>query len=50
MLEKCIEVYPEEKRSNAEFYVADSRGFPIWSSDMITIDLVVVSFAAVPLH
>ena len=29
MLEKCTEVYPEEERSNAEFYVADTRGFPI---------------------
>ena len=39
MLEKCMEAYPEDKRSNAEFYVADSRGFPIWSSDTIVIDL-----------
>ena len=38
-LEKCIEVYPEEEQSNAEFNVSDSRNFPIWSSDMTVIDL-----------
>ena len=35
-----MEVYPEDKHSNAEFYVADSRGFPIWNSDMIVIEPV----------
>ena len=39
MLEKCTEIYSEEERSNAEFFVADSRGHPIWSSDKIVIDL-----------
>ena len=39
MLEKCItEVYTEEERENAEFYIADSCGIPIWSSDTIKID------------
>ena len=40
MLEKCIaEIYTEEERENAEFYIADSRGIPIWSSDTIKIDV-----------
>ena len=39
MLEKCIEVYPDKKQSNAEFNVSDSRDFPIWSSNAIVIDL-----------
>ena len=39
MLERCIEVYPEEEQTHAQFYVADSRGFAIWSGDTIVIDL-----------
>ena len=40
MLEKCIaEVYTEEERENAKFYIADSRGIPIWSSDTVKIDV-----------
>ena len=40
MLEKCIaEIYTEEEQENAEFYIADSRGIPIWSSDTIKIDV-----------
>ena len=40
MLEKCIaEVYAEEEWENAEFYIADSHGIPIWSSDTIKIDV-----------
>ena len=39
MLEKCREVYNEEEQKNAEFYIADSRGIPIWNSDTITIDV-----------
>ena len=38
MLEKCREVYSEEQK-NAKFYIADSRGIPIWNSDTITIDV-----------
>lgn len=38
MLERCMEVYSDDERQNSEFYVADSRGVPIWSSDKITVD------------
>lgn len=39
MLERCMEVYNQEEREGAEFYVADSRGCRIWSDDKIVIDL-----------
>lgn len=39
MLERCKEIYTEEEQENADFYVADSRGTPIWSSDKIKIDV-----------
>lgn len=39
MLEKCKEVYSEEEQKSAEFYVADSRGIPIWNSDTIKINV-----------
>ena len=33
-----FEVYSEDQRQNCEFYVADARDVPIWSSDRITAD------------
>lgn len=39
MLERCINIYSQQDRANAEFYIADTRGFPIWNSDKIVIDV-----------
>ena len=39
VLEKCTqEVYGTE-RQNAEFYIADKGGVPIWTKDVIEVDL-----------
>ena len=37
MLEKCSS-YSSEEREKATFYVADSRGVPIWTNDHLVID------------
>ena len=40
MLNKCVtELYKEEERKNAEFYIADSKGIPVWHKDKIVIDM-----------
>ena len=38
MLEKCCSIYSTEEREKATFYIADSRGVPIWTSDYLVID------------
>ena len=38
MLEKCLPLYTEQEREKASFYVADSRGVPIWTNDYLVVD------------
>lgn len=41
MLERCINLlsYTEEEKKNSEFYLADSKGVPIWTdSNTISLD------------
>lgn len=38
MLEKSMMIYSDEERSNATFYMADSRGVPIWTDDYLLLD------------
>ena len=40
MLAKCMsELYTEEERKNAEFYIADAKGIPVWHKDKIEVDM-----------
>lgn len=40
MLDRCINLlsYTEEQKKRSEFYLADSKGVPIWTSDTISMD------------
>ena len=40
MLAKCMsELYTDEERKNAEFYIADAKGIPVWHKDKIEVDM-----------
>ena len=40
MVDKCVkEMYSEDERKNAEFYIADAKGVPVWSNDKIEVDM-----------
>ena len=40
MLAKCVgELYAEEEGKNAEFYIADAKGIPVWHKDKIEVDM-----------
>lgn len=40
MLNKCLsELYSEEEAENAEFYIADAKGIPVWHKDKIEVDM-----------
>lgn len=40
MLERCKNIcsYTEEEKRENQFYIADSKGVPIWTSDEISVD------------
>ena len=38
MLEKCVSVYSDDEQEGSSFYIADSRGVPIWTDDYLLID------------
>ena len=40
MLDRCKNLlsYTEEEKKSSQFYLADSKGVPIWTSDQISVD------------
>ena len=39
MLIKCMqEIYTEEEQEDSDFYIADTRGMPVWNGDKIEVD------------
>lgn len=38
MLERCLNIMKYEKNGKLNFYLADSKGVPIWTVDTISID------------
>lgn len=40
MLDKCVgELYEENDKEGAEFYIADPKGIPVWNKDKIQVDM-----------
>ena len=40
VLDKCVqETYSKEEQEKAEFYMADKGGVPVWTSDIIQVDV-----------